>query len=341
MSRCSELGRPGRSPNPEDLHGSRDEAPEMRRLGIIGVPLDLGGNHRGVDMGPYAVRHAGLKARLQGIGFEVRDFGNLEVPVRDELDPGDPKARYLPEILDVSRRLCTRVQQVMGEGYLPLIIGGDHSCSLGSVAGVASHQQGQPFGLLWVDAHGDLNTPETTPSGNIHGMPVSVALGRGPTELVQLGIPGAKVKVEDLVHIGTRDLDKAEVQLLASGRHTYYSMMEIDSYGIHDVTLAALEKVTRGYTQPVHFSFDLDVVDPREAPGVGTPVQGGLTFREAHLMMELVAQARLRDGRPVILSMDLVEVNPILDQRNRTAEMAVGLAVSALEQRQLPLRPLK
>lgn len=313
----------------------------MKRLAIIGVPLDLGGNHRGVDMGPYAVRHAGLKARLQRIGFEVKDFGNLDVPGRDELDPGSPQARYLSEILQVSQRLCSRVQQVMEQGYLPLVVGGDHSCSLGSIAGVASHRQGKPFGLLWVDAHGDLNTPESTPSGNIHGMPASVALGRGPQELVQLGLPGPKVTVKDLVHIGIRDLDPAEVKLLASGQHTYYSMMEIDAYGIHEVTKAALDRVTRGYTVPIHFSFDLDVVDPREAPGVGTPVQGGLTYREAHLMMELIAAARLQDGQPVIQSMDIVEVNPILDEGNRTAEMAVGLVVSALEQRLLPLRSLR
>lgn len=313
----------------------------MKRLAIIGVPLDLGGNHRGVDMGPYAVRHAGLKARLQRIGFEVKDFGNLDVPGRDELDPGSPQARYLSEILQVSQRLCSRVQQVMEQGYLPLVVGGDHSCSLGSIAGVASHRQGKPFGLLWVDAHGDLNTPESTPSGNIHGMPASVALGRGPQELVQLGLPGPKVNVMDLVHIGIRDLDPAEVKLLASGQHTYYSMMEIDAYGIHEVTKAALDRVTRGYTVPIHFSFDLDVVDPREAPGVGTPVQGGLTYREAHLMMELIAAARLQDGQPVIQSMDIVEVNPILDEGNRTAEMAVGLVVSALEQRLLPLRSLR
>ena len=310
------------------------------KLGILGVPLDLGGNHRGVDMGPYAVRHAGLMARLRKVGFEVHDFGNIEVPVRDELDFGDPKARYLKEIVQVSQRLCERVESMLGEGYLPITIGGDHSCAIGTVAGVACHLQGQPFGLLWVDAHGDLNLPETSPSGNIHGMPASVALGRGPQELVNIGRPGPKVDVGDLVHIGLRDLDLHEVNHLAEARHTYYSMMEIDAYGILDVTRAALRKVSRDFTIPVHFSFDLDVVDPDEAPGVGTPVPGGLTFREAHLMMELISDARLRDGRPLVQSLDLVEVNPILDHRNRTANMAVGLAVSALEQRRLRLRPL-
>jgi arginase len=312
----------------------------MSRLGIIGVPLDLGGNHRGVDMGPYAVRHAGLMERLARVGYEVKDFGNIEVPVRETLDPGARNARYLREIAEVSERLCARVMAVLEQGYMPITVGGDHSCAIGSVAGVASYRKGEPFGLLWVDAHGDLNSPETTPTGNIHGMPVSVALGRGPRELVDLGRPGPKVSVADVVHIGVRDLDPHEVCQLASGQHTYYSMSEIDAYGIHDVTLAALEKATRGYTVPLHFSFDLDVLDPQEAPGVGTPVEGGLTFREAHLMMELIAAARLQDGKPAVQSLDIVEVNPILDHRNRTANMAVGLAVSALEERRLKLRPL-
>lgn len=291
-------------------------------------------------MGPYAVRHAGLQERLESIGCLVKDFGNIEVPVRGELDSGDPKARYLDGILKVSQRLCDRVCSILEQGYLPLTVGGDHSCAIGSVAGVAQFRQGDPFGLLWVDAHGDLNVPETSPSGNIHGMPVSLALGKGPLSLAQLGGISPKVERGDVIHIGLRELDPAEVAQLATGEHTYYSMSEIDAYGIHDVTLAALEKATRGYTIPVHFSFDLDAVDPREAPGVGTPVEGGLTLREAHLMMELIASARLKDGRAVFTSMDLVEVNPILDHRNRTANMAVGLTVSALEQRKLVLRPL-
>lgn len=313
----------------------------ISKIGIVGVPMDLGGNHRGVDMGPFAVRHAGLQQRLEKVGYEVRDFGNIEVPVREELQAGDPRARYLQGILKVSEALCQKVADLLEQGYLPLTIGGDHSCAIGSVAGVAQHLGDQSFGLLWVDAHGDLNTPETSPSGNVHGMPVSVALGAGPPELARLGGRNPKVGRGDVVHIGLRQLDPAEVRQLASEGHCYFSMSEIDAYGIHDVTLSALEKATQGYTRPIHFSFDLDVVDPREAPGVGTPVEGGLTFREAHLMMELIADARLRDGRPVLVGFDLVEVNPILDHSNRTANMAVGLAVSALEQRKLVLRPLK
>lgn len=312
-----------------------------RRLGIIGVPLDLGGNHRGVDMGPYAVRHAGLMERLRRVGFEVKDFGNIEVPIRETLDVGARNARYLDGIAEVSDRLCQRVIAILGQGYMPITVGGDHSCAIGSVAGVSCFRGDKPFGLLWVDAHGDLNSPETTPSGNIHGMPVSVALGRGPEQLVNLGCPGPKVSVSHVVHIGIRDLDPHEVSLLATGEHTYYSMSEIDAYGIHDVTRAALETATQGFTIPIHFSFDLDVLDPQEAPGVGTPVEGGLTFREAHLMMELIAACHLKDGTPAVQSMDIVEVNPILDHRNRTANMAVGLAVSALEQRRLQLRPLR
>lgn len=312
-----------------------------RKLGIIGVPVDLGGNHRGVDMGPYAIRHAGLMERLRRVGFEVKDFGNIEVPVREELDPENSNARYLKKITDVSQRLCERVQSILEQGYVPITIGGDHSCAIGSVAGVAAYRKGDPFGLLWVDAHGDLNTPETSPSGNIHGMPVSIALGKGPSELANLGGTIPKVTTADVVHIGLRDLDTHEIALLAGGDHTYYSMSEIDAYGIHDVTKAALEKVTRNFTIPIHFSFDLDVLDPKEAPGVGTPVEGGLDFREAHLMMELIASARLVDGRPIVASMDVVECNPILDDRNRTASIAVGLTVAALEQRRLKLRPLR
>lgn len=310
------------------------------KLGIIGVPIDLGGNLRGVDMGPYAVRHAGITDRLRSIGYEVKDFGNVEAAVRDAADPGNPQARYLKEITEVSKRLCKKVQAILGEGYVPITIGGDHSCAIGSIAGVAAFRQNKPFGLLWVDAHGDLNLPETTPSGNIHGMPASIALGKGPKELVKLGCPGAKVLPRDLVHIGIRQLDPHEVSLLASGELNYYSMSEIDAYGIHHVTKAALEKVTRGFTIPAHFSFDIDSLDPREAPGVGTPVEGGISFREAFLMMEMIAAARLKDGSRAICSMDVVEVNPILDNGNRTAMMAVNLTVSAWEERKLKLHPL-
>ncbi len=313
-----------------------------RKLGILGVPLDLGGNHRGVDMGPYAIRHAGLMERLRRRGFEVKDFGNIEVPVREELDPGSSNARYLEQIVGVSQALAQKVRRILEQGYLPITIGGDHSCAIGTVAGVASYcREPGSFGLLWADAHGDLNTPESSPSGNIHGMPVSVALGRGPQELVDLGPSGAKIATSDLAQIGLRDLDPQEVKLLNESDIAYYSMSEIDAYGIHDVTLAAIEKATKDYTRPIHFSFDLDVVDPNVAPGVGTPVDGGLTYREAHLMMELIAKARLRDGRPVVMSMDLVEVNPILDNRNQTADVAVDLVISVLAERPLRSRPLR
>lgn len=315
-----------------------------RKLGIIGVPLDLGGNHRGVDMGPYAVRHAGIKERFRAAGFEVKDFGNIEVPVRGELDPGDANARYLKEIAEVSRRLCVKVRAMLEEGFTPITVGGDHSCALGSVAGVAAYRKEHelgPLGLLWVDAHGDLNTPESSPSGNIHGMPAAVALGKGPEELVNLGYPGAKVAMDELVQIGLRDLDPFETSLLKEGVIDFYTMSEIDAYGIHDVTMVALEKATRGYTCPIHLSFDLDVLDPKEAPGVGTPVEGGLSYREAHLMTELLAGARLKDGSPVVASLDLVEVNPVLDHRNRTADMAVSIALSVMREHPLELRPLR
>lgn len=314
-----------------------------RKLGIIGVPLDLGGNHRGVDMGPFAVRHAGLMERFRKTGFEVKDFGNLEVPVRGELDPGERNARYLKEITRVSRRLCDKVKTILEDGYVPIVVGGDHSCALGSVAGVASYRKEHdlgPIGLFWVDAHGDLNTPESSPSGNIHGMPAAVALGKGPDELVNLGYPGAKVSASDLVQVGLRDLDPFETSLLQKGEISFYAMSEIDAYGIHDVTKVALQRATRNFTCPIHLSFDLDVLDPKEAPGVGTPVEGGLSYREGHLLTELIASARLKDGSPVVASMDLVEVNPILDHRNRTADMAVSIAMSVMQERPLKLRPL-
>ena len=313
------------------------------KLGIIGVPLDLGGNHRGVDMGPYAVRHAGLMERLRKAGFEVRDFGNIDVPVRGELERGDRSARYLKEITRVSKVLCERVKTMLEDGFTPITVGGDHSVALGSVAGVTAYRKEHdlgPIGLMWVDAHGDLNTPESSPTGNIHGMPAAVALGKGPDELVNLGFEGPKVEMEKLVQIGLRDLDPFETSLLSKGIINFYAMSEIDAYGIHDVTMAALEKATGNFLHPIHLSFDLDALDPKEAPGVGTPVEGGLSYREAHLLTELLASARLQDGSPVVASLDLVEVNPILDHRNRTADMAVSIAISVLRERPLRLRPL-
>lgn len=295
-------------------------------------------------MGPYAVRHAGLMERLRRAGFEVKDFGNIDVPVRGELERGNKNARYLKEITRVSTRLCERVKQMLDDGYTPVTVGGDHSCALGSVAGVAAHRKEKglgPMGLLWVDAHADLNTPESSPTGNIHGMPAAVAVGKGPDELINLGFEGAKINMTELVQIGLRDLDPFETTLLGKGIISFYAMSEIDAYGIHDVTLAALEQATRGYTIPIHLSFDLDVLDPKEAPGVGTPVEGGLTYREAHLLTELIASARLKDGSPVVSSLDLVEVNPILDHRNRTADMAVTIALSIMRERPLKLRPLE
>jgi arginase len=232
---------------------------------------------------------------------------------------------------------------MLEDGYTPITVGGDHSVALGSVAGVTAYRKEHslgPIGLMWVDAHGDLNTPESSPTGNIHGMPAAVALGKGPEELVNLGFDGPKVEMEKLVQIGLRDLDPFETSLLSKGIINFYAMSEIDAYGIHDVTMAALEKATGNFVHPIHLSFDLDALDPKEAPGVGTPVEGGLTYREAHLLTELLASARLQDGSPVVASLDLVEVNPILDHRNRTADMAVSIAISVLRERPLRLRPL-
>lgn len=314
----------------------------MRKIGIIGMPMDLGGNHRGVDMGPFAVRHAEVQRKLVRAGFTVRDFGNVNVPVREEQSSGSASARYLREITEASAELADLVHRVMTEGYLPVTVGGDHSLAIGSIAGVAAALEGsQDFGLLWLDAHGDLNTPETSPSGNIHGMPLAVALGRGPEELVNLKGISPKVNSADVALIGLRDLDDYEVDLLSSSDIAYYTMSEIDEHGMNAIMHDALRRVTRNYTIPFHLSFDLDVVDPRVAPGVGTPVLGGLTYRESHYACELIAETRLKDGRRAVCSMDLVEINPILDEKNKTAQLGVELLYSCFADRRLKRRPLE
>ncbi len=313
------------------------------KLGIIGMPLDLGGAHRGVDMGPYAVRHAGLMQRLKSAGHEVRDFGNIHCPGPSEQSQGNSKARFLPEIADASKVLSLRTQEVLAEGYLPLIVGGDHAISIGSIAGVSAHyhRKNEEFGVLWVDAHGDLNTPETSPSGNIHGMPLAVALGFGAESLTSLESIIPKSSPDRVALIGVRDLDPKEIDMLINSEIAYYSMVEIDEFGVPAITRDAIRRVTNDYTRPFHLSLDMDVVDPRVAPGVGTPVIGGLTIRESHYIMEVIAETKLRDGRPALTSIDLVEVNPILDEQNKTAILGVDLITSALAPRKLLRRSLE
>lgn len=289
---------------------------------IIGVPMDLGQARRGVDMGPSALRYAGLDDRLRRIDCDcaIEDLGNIEVPIRDTL-PAAGGLAYLPSVAQSCQIVYQHGQQAVEDGCVPLFIGGDHSIAAGTVGGV-SHAQS--CGVLWIDAHGDFNTPKTSPSGNIHGMPLAALMGHGAPELVNLGRSGPKLKAPDVILIGIRDLDFAERKALTASGVGIYTMTEIDERGIAQVAREALRRL--GHHTHLHISLDMDSLDPTEAPGVGTPVPGGLTYREAHLLMELIAAS----GR--VGSIDVVEINPILDHRNRTAEMAVALLASLLGQ---------
>lgn len=290
--------------------------PPMRRIGVLGVPMDLGAGRRGVDMGPSALRYARLKDGLEALGYRVTDLGDLDVPVAETLPQGGG-LRYLEAIRKVALALEEKVEG-LPEDTFPIVLGGDHSLAMGSVAGVAARGR---VGVVWVDAHGDFNTPETSPSGNIHGMPLAVLAGLGHPQLVEAF---RSLEPGQIVLIGVRSLDPGERRLLKELGVRAYTMHEVDRLGIARIaeeTLAYLGDL------PLHVSLDADVLDPALAPGVGTPVPGGLTYREAHLLMELLAES----GR--VKSLDLVEVNPILDERNRTAEMMVGLALSLLGKR--------
>jgi arginase len=299
-----------------------------RIVHLLGVPLDLGGGRRGVDMGPSAVRIAGLGERVSGLGFRVIDRGNLPAPIPETQTARDPRKKYIREIARVCQKVYQFVYQSHVDEALPIVIGGDHSLAAGSVgaaADVAATRDGE-IGLVWVDAHGDLNTPETSSSGNVHGMPLAALLGPEPSELSRIGVRSPKVNPHKTALVGVRDLDAPEkAQIKALGLHVF-TMKDIDRHGIATIMERALNVVSDG-TTGFHLSFDLDVCDPAIAPGVGTPVNGGLDYREAHMVMEMVADS----GR--LLGLDLVEVNPILDMRNQTASLAAGLAASALGQR--------
>ncbi len=294
----------------------------MTTVHIIGVPMDLGQERRGVDMGPYALRYAGLGAAIQNLGYQVVDGGNIPVPVPEEEESRNPRARHLRSIAATCEEIYRRARACRERDEFILFLGGDHSISIGTVAAVA---EGREIGLIWVDAHGDFNTPETTPSGNIHGMPVAILTGRGPAELVDVGFPGPKVQPPHIVLIGTRDLDEQERKALRHSGITVFTMRDIDEFGM--ATVARRVTAQLHSLDYVHLSLDMDALDPDVAPGVGTPVPGGLTYREAHLLMEILAEW----GK--IGSLDIVEVNPILDRRNQTAQMAVELTASLLGKR--------
>jgi arginase len=286
--------------------------------------MDLGSGRRGVDMGPSAIRIAGVESALRELGHTVVDEGDITIKNMEELKVGDVHARYLSEITRASALACKKVDRIMSRGHFPLILGGDHSIAAGTVSGIAGYARraGKRIGLLWVDAHGDINTPETSPSGNIHGMPVAALLGYGPDELTGIGGRFVKVDPKNVALVGIRSLDEGEKRRLKETGVQVHTMSDIDRHGIHRVMKKALVRITDG-TDYVHVSFDLDAVDPTVAPGVGTPVKGGLDYREAHLIMEL-----LHDSG-VMTSLEMVEVNPILDQGNASAAFAVELVQSA------------
>jgi arginase len=291
-----------------------------QEVAIIGAGLDLGQGRRGVDMGPSAIRYAGLEERLQSLGYDVRDEGNVETAVAEATALRDERARFLPEIHDTCELVAARVAEVTGRGALPLVLGGDHSVALGTLGGLASVHG--PGGVLWMDAHPDINTPETSPSGNVHGMALAAALGLAREGFESEHWPLPAVDARRVALIGIRQLDEGERRLLRDTGVRVFSMSEIDRIGIERAVRESLDRISgAGF---VHVSLDMDVLDPDVAPGVGTPVRGGLTYREAHLALELVAESGLAG------SLEVVEVNPILDRENTTALTAVELVASAL-----------
>jgi len=293
----------------------------QRTIRILGVPMDLGQRRRGVDMGPSALRYAHLQARLEGLGHRVHDAGNVAVPNPEE-DVAEGTDRRLGAVSAVCQTVYEAARPWVAAGDFAIFLGGDHSISIGSVAAAAECGS---IGVIWVDAHSDFNTPETSPSGNIHGMPVASLLGEGPEPLVRIGVNGPKLKNSEVIQIGIRNLDPPERErLIHSGIHVF-TMRHLDELGMAVVARQALDRLR--HLPRIHVSLDMDSLDPDEAPGVGTPVPGGLTYREAHLLMEILGDS----GR--VQSLDIVEINPILDNRNRTAELAVELAASLLGQR--------
>ncbi|GAC1453652.1 MAG: arginase [Ktedonobacterales bacterium] len=290
-------------------------------ISLLGVPMDLGADRRGVDMGPSAIRYAGLADKLRALGHQVTNLEAVPVPDPETRAPGDARVKYLDAIIAVATQTAQRVADQLARGALPIILGGDHSISLGSVSGAAIARG--TIGLIWIDAHGDFNTAETSPSGNIHGMILASLAGLGDPRLVHAAGKGPHVDPHRIAIIGARDLDVEEKKLLRTAGVQVYTMADLDRRGMAEVAREAIARVSDG-ADGLHVSFDVDAVDPREAPGVGTPVAGGITYREAHLAMELVAES----GR--LTSLDVVEVNPILDRENRTAILAAELVLSAV-----------
>src|SRR5580704_6505310 len=296
-----------------------------QKVRIIGVPMDLGQSRRGVDMGPSALRVAGLQARLKQLGHQVEDIGNIPVKQPEEMPVGEKRAKYMAEIAETCKDLAEIVQKCLEEDFVPLVLGGDHSIAAGAVTGVAAHfrKAKKQIGYIWLDAHGDMNTPESSPSGNVHGMPLAAIMGYRPAELVDLG--GAKPMIEprNVTLVGVRDLDSKERKLIKESGAHIFTMRDIDERGMREVMAEAL-RFAGDETAGIAVSLDMDFVDPTDAPGVGTPVRGGATYREAHLALEMIADTKS------LVSFELVEINPVIDEHNTTALLGVELILSGL-----------
>jgi len=297
-------------------------------IAIIGAPLDLGAGRRGVDMGPSALRVANLNTKLASLGYHVEDLGNVAVEQPESSPAGSRRARYLPQIAAVCKRLAETVEHSAGHGKLPLVLGGDHSVAVGTISGMSRHfeKRHQRLGVIWIDAHADMNTPSTSPSGNVHGMPLACLLGRGPKALTHLYDYAPKVDAANVAIIGLRDVDLSEKSIVRRSGVRPFTMRDIDERGLRTVMEEAIHIASDG-TEGIHVSLDMDAIDPAQAPGVGTPVRGGMTYREAHLAMEIISDTRR------MVSLEVVEVNPVIDEANRTAQLAVELVMSALGKR--------
>lgn len=295
------------------------------KIRIIGVPMDLGASRRGVDMGPSALRVAGLQFRLKQLGRQVEDFGNVPVKQPEEQHYGEKNAKYLDEIAETCKGLAEIVRKALDDDLLPLVLGGDHSIAAGTAAGVAAHYQklSKRVGMIWLDAHGDMNTPESSPSGNIHGMPLASIMGYGPPELTQLAGIKPMIEPRNVVLVGIRELDAKERRLVKESGVHIFTMRDVDERGMREVMAEAL-RFAGDDTAGIAVSLDMDFVDPSDAPGVGTPVRGGATYREAHLALEMIADSR------AMVSFELVEINPVIDLHNTTATLGVELILSGL-----------
>ena len=289
----------------------------MKSVSIIGVPSDYGQRRRGVDMGPSAIRYAGVEKRLKALGYVVNDYGDIRLQETKKSSLQDTKLRNLEEIIHLSESLATKVSESIENSHIPLVLGGDHSIAIGTLAGLGNKYEN--LGVIWFDAHADINTPDTTPSGNIHGMPLAVSLGLGHEKLTQIASYAPKIKKENIIIIGARSVDEGERELIKQLGIKVYTMHEIDRLGMATVMEDAIRYLKARHVDGVHLSLDLDALDPLYTPGVGTPVAGGISYRESHLAMEMLQEAGF------ITSAEFVEVNPILDERNRTADVAVAL----------------